>query len=323
MKHLVTGGAGFLGLHLATALAASGDSVDLADDLSRGALDADLEGFLQRPGVRLIRCDLAKPEPWRAWDDAYDGVFHLAGIVGVRNVLAQPDRVLAANARSVLNVVEWFCASGSRKLFFASTSEVYAWTAQFHPIPVPTPEAVPLAVDDVGNERASYALSKTFGEMAVTHACRRAGKAFAIARYHNVYGPRMGMDHVIPELLKRLDSGARPVEVYSPEERRAFCYVSDAVQAMLGLMRDGVKSGTYNIGNDREEIRIEDLARLVFELAGAPDAPMVPVVRPGAGIARRCPDLSRLAAGTGFRPAVPLREGVRRTIDWYRRNPAC
>src|ERR671934_267969 len=102
--------------------------------------------------------------------------------------------------------------------------------------PVPTGEDVPLVIEDAGAPRAAYAISKIAGEAAVRHAGRARGLRWVIGRFHNVYGPRMGADHVIPELSLRALSGEDPFRVWGAEQYRAFCYVDDAVEAMLRLM---------------------------------------------------------------------------------------
>ncbi len=318
MKHLLTGGAGFIGCHLARRLADQGDEVHLVDDLSRGRIDPELSELLARPNVRLIEADLNDAAALRRLDGGYDGVFHLAAIIGVANVLDRPHRVLATNARTLLNVLDWYLDGGARRIFFSSTSEAYAWTMTFHSLPIPTPEDVPLAVDRVDNRRASYALSKIFGEMAVVHGCEAAGRPYTIARYHNVYGPRMGMAHVIPEMYRRVYEGQDPLVVYSVEHRRAFCYVDDGIEATLRLMAPEVPSAVYNIGNDMAEVTIGDLARQVLAWAGRPGAAIDARAAAGPGIERRCPDIGRLRRETGFEPMYSLAEGLDRTLTWYR-----
>ena len=318
MKHLLTGGAGFIGYHLARRLADQGDVVHLVDDLSRGRLDSELSELLARPNVRLIEADLNDAAALRRLDGGYDGVFHLAAIIGVANVLDRPHRVLATNARTLLNVLDWYLDGGARRLFFSSTSEAYAWTMTFHSLPIPTPEDVPLAVDRVDNRRASYALSKIFGEMAVVHGCEAAGRPYTIARYHNVYGPRMGMAHVIPEMYRRVYDGQDPLVVYSMEHRRAFCYVDDGIEATLRLMAPEVPSAVYNIGNEMAEVTIGELARQVLAWAGRPGGAIDARAAAGPGIERRCPDIGRLRRVTGFEPTYSLGEGLDRTLTWYR-----
>ena len=318
MKHLLTGGAGFIGYHLARRLADQGDEVHLVDDLSRGRLDPELNDLLARPNVRLIEADLNDVAALRQLGGGYDGVFHLAAIIGVANVLDRPHRVLATNARTLLNVLDWYLEGGARRIFFSSTSEAYAWTMTFHSLPIPTPEDVPLSVDRVDNRRASYALSKIFGEMAVVHGCEAAGRPYTIARYHNVYGPRMGMAHVIPEMYRRVYEGQDPLVVYSVEHRRAFCYVGDGIEATLRLMAPEVPSAVYNIGNDMAEVTIGELARQVLAWAGRPGGAIDARAAAGPGIERRCPDIGRLRRETEFEPMYPLENGLDRTLTWYR-----
>jgi UDP-glucose 4-epimerase/UDP-glucuronate decarboxylase len=321
-RALITGGAGFIGCHLARRLSADGlTRVVLVDNLRRGVLDDDLRDLLARPNVELIRADLTDPAAYAGFGESFDEVYHLAAVVGVRNVMERPYEVLRINAQGTMLLLDWFLASGSRRLLFSSTSEAYAWTRLFHPLAVPTPEDVPLALTDLGNPRAVYAGSKILGELAVTHACRSAGRPFVIARYHNVYGPRMGYSHVVPELFQRAAGGTGPLTVYSPDHRRAFCHVSDAIGATLHVMRSEAAAGsTVNIGNDRCEVSIGELAGLLLRLEGL-DRPIVGKDNPDDPITRRCPDISRLRS-LGFEPSVSLEDGLRDTLAWYRSRVA-
>lgn len=321
-RALITGAAGFVGVHLAQRLLADGWHLDLVDNLSRGRRDGELEAIASARGARFHEADLSVPGALDRFVDSYDAVYHLAAIVGVRNVLARPADVLAINARTLLNVLDWFRNREGGKFFFSSTSETYAWTMKFHELPVPTPEAVPLAVDDVNNARATYALSKVFGEMAVIHACGSMNRGYAIGRLHNVYGPRMGRDHVIPELFLRLRRGERPLRVVCVTDRRAFCFVDDAIEGIIRVMDSSVPSGVYNIGNDEEEVSVEQLARLLVAAAGEPDAAIEPAEESGERIARRCPDMSLLRRATGYSPSISLAEGLRRTLKWYESDAA-
>jgi len=173
-----------------------------------------------------------------------------------------------------------------------------------------------VALPDLAQSRASYLLSKLYGEAL----CHHAGVPVTIVRPYNVYGPRMGMAHVVPELLQRAertpDGGA--MTVYSTGHRRAFCYVSDAVELIVRLaLAEDALGGVYNVGNQAEEVAIGQLAELVAAAVGrriaieaGPDTPGSP--------ARRCPDMTRTGAVTGYEARVPLAEGLRKTYDWYR-----
>jgi UDP-glucose 4-epimerase len=170
---LITGGAGFVGYHLVRRLAEEEENeITLADDLSRGRLDDELKAVAARPNVRLVTADLTDPESVRRLDGGYDDVYHLAAVIGVRNVLERPQDVVRVNALATIHLLDWFVAGGGEKLLFSSTSEAYAWTQQFYRLHVPTPEDVPLSLTDLSDPRSSYAGSKIFGELAVTQYCR-------------------------------------------------------------------------------------------------------------------------------------------------------
>lgn len=316
---LILGGAGFIGYHLARRLAAEGGhALTLVDDLSRGRMDEELRALAGEPDVEFVSADLADPSAWARLPRAWDQVHMLAAVVGVRNVEADPARVVRVNTQVTLNLIEWLTPE-IRVVFFPSTSEVYAGGVDAGHVPVPTPEDVPLTVADVENPRFAYAASKILGESAVVHGARARRVPFVIGRFHNVYGPRMGADHVIPELSLRALAREDPFRIFGPEQRRAFCYVDDAVEAVTRLVATPQAWGRIvNVGNDTEETPIADLGALVLRVAGfAPR--MAPLAAPAGSVARRCPDISRLRALTGFRPKVSLETGVRDTFDWYRR----
>ena len=315
---LVTGGVGFIGYHLARVLAEDPtNDIVLVDNLVRGRLDEDMQALVAQPNVALIRGDLTDPATCERLGNGYQEVYHLAAILGVRNVLERPHEVLRVNAIATLHLLDWFGEGGGERLVFASTSETYAWTQQYHTLPIPTPEDVPLSLTDLGNPRSSYAASKIFGELAVTQYCGIYHRPFGIVRYHNIYGPRMGNDHVIPELYCRASGGQNPLVVYSANHSRAFCYVSDAVTATIGVMREERADGrTINVGNDMEEITIVELAKFVLQKAEirADIAPQTAVSDP---VVRRCPDISRARELLGYEPLVALEEGLELTLAWY------
>jgi len=315
---LITGGAGFIGFHLAHRLVEDADNeITIVDDFSRGRRDADLEHLTANEQVVVKSGDLTDQGTWRELGRGYDEIYHLAAVVGVRNVRTRPDRVIRVNTLSTLNFLDWFIDGGGEKVLFSSTSEVYAWTQRAYGLPVPTPENCACCVTDFADPRTSYAGTKIFGELAVTQYCRSHEKRFVIVRYHNVYGPRMGLDHVIPELFERARNGQNPLDVYSVDHQRAFCYVSDAVEATIGAMREPrADAQTINIGNDLEEIQIGELAGRLVRLAGF-DIELAPQPAPHDPVVRRSPDLTRARDLLGYEPRVSLDEGLEKTLEWY------
>jgi UDP-glucose 4-epimerase/UDP-glucuronate decarboxylase len=314
---LVLGGAGFIGCHLATRLAAEGHALTLVDDLSRGRRDETIVALTARPNVRLVEADLTQAGALDALPREWEQVYMLAAVVGVRNVETDPARVIRVNTLALLHLLDWMPGRGE-VLFFASTSETYAGGVAAGHLPVPTPETVPLGVPDVAAPRFAYAASKLLGEAAVIHTARARGLRAVIGRFHNVYGPRMGADHVISELSLRALRGENPFRVFGAEQRRAFCHVADAVEAMTRLMATEAAWGqVVNIGNDTEETPIEDLVALILRTARVQPVMERRPAPPGS-VGRRCPDIGRLRALTGFAPKVSLESGVAETFAWYR-----
>ena len=321
MNALLLGGAGFIGLHLARRLVADGHQVTIVDDFSRGRSDGDLAALREHPAVQVVSGDLTDAATWAALPSGWDQIYLLAAVVGVRNVESDPARVVRVNTLAALHLLDWV-APGER-VFFASTSEVYAGGVDAGIVPVPSGEAVPVMIADPTAPRFAYAISKLLGEAAFAHGARARRFDAVVGRFHNVYGPRMGADHVIPEMSLRAVAGEDPFAVPGADQFRAFCHVGDAVEAMLRLMAgEGRPVGAgrvVHIGNDSEETNIGDLAKLVLRVAGA-DPVLAPRPAPPGSVHRRCPDLSLLRALTGYEPAVPLEEGVRSTYTWYRKN---
>ncbi len=316
---MITGGAGFIGYHLASHLVSSGWRVDLVDSFSRGASDSALAELWASPGVRVLERDLRAAEALADAGTDYTHVFHLAAIVGVSRVLERPYEVLRDNVGMLMHTLE-FARTQPRleRFLFASTSEVYAGSFHHLTLPIPTPEDVPLALPDLAHPRTSYLLSKIYGEAM----CRQAGIPFTIVRPHNVYGPRMGLAHVIPELLERAhaaaDGGA--LDVFSLDHRRAFCYVDDAVELVArASTADGCDEEVLNVGREEREVSIAELARIVVSVVGK----RLEIVDAGEGAGsprRRCPNMTKTTRLTGYRASVDLEQGIGLTYEWYREN---
>jgi UDP-glucuronate decarboxylase len=317
MNVLLLGGAGFIGLHLARRLLADGHVVTVVDDFSRGRRDRDLGALRDNPSVTVVSADLTSAEAWSALPHGWDQVYLLAAVVGVRNVERDPARVVRVNTLTVLHLLDWVRADDG-PVFFASTSEVYAGGVDAGIVPVPTAEDVPIMIADVRAPRFAYATSKLLGEAAFLHGTRAKQVRAVVGRFHNVYGPRMGTDHVIPEMLLRAMGGENPFTVWGADQYRAFCYVDDAVEAMLRLMSTPEAEGEIvHIGDDTEATQISDLASLVLDTCGRRPA-IETKPAPSGSVARRCPDLTKLRILTGYEPKVPLAEGLQRTLAWYR-----
>jgi len=318
-RALVTGGCGFIGSHLGARLESAGYEVDLVDNLARGVVDDDLRALLERPSVRLVECDLLDPEALEGLDGEYELIFHLAAIVGVANVLERPYEVLDLNVAMTTRALELAARQERLERFvFASTSEVYAGTLEQFELEIPTPESSPIALPDLGRPRTSYMLSKLYGEALCIHS----GVPVTVIRPHNVYGPRMGMSHVIPELLERARKAADGdrLEVYSVDHRRTFCYVEDAVEMIfLAARAEEAVGQVLNVGKEDPEIAIGELAEMVIETVGR-DLAIDPQPATQGSPTRRAPEMSKMRAFIGYAAQVGVAEGLRRTYRWYEEN---
>jgi UDP-glucose 4-epimerase len=315
---LITGGAGFIGTHLAHRLVREGAEVDLVDDFSRAVRDAELASLAASDRVRILPRDLRVPGALDDLGDGYDHVFHLAAVVGVGRVVRQPLAVLADSVAMLRGVIA--AAQRQRaleRLVFMSTSEVYAGTLELGELPFPTPESAPLHAGALAQPRTAYMLSKIHGEAM----CHHAEVPFTILRPHNVYGPRMGLSHVIPELLQRAHASADgTLTVASVDHCRTFCYVDDAVELMWRTASSPACAGeTLNLGVGAPEVSMRELGALVAATVGKPLEIVPRPATPGSP-PRRCPDMTRTHRLVGRPSQIDLATGVRLTYDWYRRR---
>jgi nucleoside-diphosphate-sugar epimerase len=318
-RALITGGCGFIGSHLGARLEKAGYEVDLVDNLARGVVDGDLRALLELPSVRLIECDLLDPEALAGLDSDYELIFHLAAIVGVANVLERPYDVLDLNVAMTTRALDLARRQERLERFvFASTSDVYAGTLEQFELEIPTPETSPIALPDLGRPRTSYMLSKLYGEALCIHS----GMPVTVIRPHNVYGPRMGMSHVIPELLDRARKAADGdrLEVYSVDHKRTFCYVEDAVEMIfLAACSPKAEGEVLNVGKEGPEMEIGELAELVIETVGR-DLMIDPRPATQGSPPRRAPEMLKTTGLTGYPAQVGVAEGLQRTYRWYREN---
>jgi UDP-glucuronate decarboxylase len=313
---LVTGGAGFIGLRLVRALLARGHAVTVVDDFSRGRRDAELITLLD--DVELVEHDLTNPLPVRRLGGGHSAVYHLAALVGTRAAAERPADVLRVNLGTAVNVLDWAASARPGRLLLSSTSELTDGAVRSGLAHLPVGEDAPVVVDDVALPRSSYAISKIASEALFLNFGRALGVPVRIARYFSVYGPRMGHDHVIPQVIDRILDRRNPFPVYGAYQTRSFCHIDDAVEATLRLADlPGPDPVVAMVGNDEEEIVIENLVGRLFAIAGY-EAELEIHAPPAGSPERRRPDLRRLRELTGYAPAVALDHGLRDTYEWYR-----
>jgi UDP-glucose 4-epimerase len=314
MQIVITGAGGFIGRALSLRLAGEGHRIVALDNDFRGTLASIAEH------ARITRqpCDVLRPDDLRRAFAGADAVYHLAAINGTENFYRIPDKVLEVGIIGTHNALKAALANDVRRFYLASSSEVYETAST-----IPTPESVPCSVSDVFNPRHSYGGSKIAGELMTINYLRGTPTQFVIFRPHNVYGPRMGFEHVIPQLVRSIVDqidrrpDARSVTIPlqgSGRETRAFIYIDDGVRAIEAGTLGNPDGGLIHIGHDVET----PIAELAVRIGGILGVEVEP--RPGPGVAgspsRRCPDTSRLRR-LGFQPRVSLAEGLETTVRWY------
>jgi dTDP-glucose 4,6-dehydratase/UDP-glucose 4-epimerase len=312
-KHiLVTGGTGFIGSHLVHALVRAGARVRSFDNDSRGSIDK-LGDMVQDVDLRVgdVRDAAAVREAVRG----VDCVCHLAYVNGTEYFYSKPDLILDVAVRGMMNVLDACIAEGVRDLVLASSSEVYQTAPE-----IPTDETVPLSVPDPLNPRYSYGGGKIISELLAINYGRKHFDRVTIFRPHNVYGPHMGWEHVIPQLVRKLyqlrsrTDGVVALPIQGTgEERRSFVHALDAAAAILRIVEDGEHLQIYHVGTE-EEVTIGSLAVEIGKIMGRV-VQIVPGPLQKGGTLRRCPRIAKLRQ-LGFAPELSLQEGLRRTVPW-------
>ena len=315
MKILITGGTGFIGAHLARHASAQGHLVHICDNNARGKQDDFVDNLIENYGVEFLQLDLTEREQVHQLETDYNIVFHLAAINGTENFYKIPYTIMDVAITSTMLLLDHFGGTET-KFVFSSSSEVYAGTIGARNDLVPTSEEIACTIEDVTNERFSYGGSKLACEILINSYASQYGLDYQIIRYHNIYGPRMGTKHVMPQFIKRAKDGESPFKIYGATQTRAFCYVDDATRATLGLALVKEAQGLYHIGNDREEVEIMKVAKIVTNWYD-PKYGYAIHDAPAGSVQRRCPDISKLTATTGFKPTVSLESGLKETIEWY------
>lgn len=314
---LLIGGAGFIGLNIARELSSRpGYHVTIADNMFRGKLDDQLQALIDDRGVKLITADFTDASSYDQLEKDYDYVYLLASVVGVKYTEEIPHELIRINTSLIINTMEWMRHANCKKFLFTSTSENYAGTIESFGYQVPTPESVPLTIQDIGHPRFTYAVTKILGESAALNYARQCGFESTIVRYHNVYGPRMGFKHVIPQVTQRFLDGEDPFEVFGAEQTRSFNYIDDAVQGTILAMEHENSAGEiFHIG-DTDEITIEELVHYIGTLCDFKGQYVKEAAHSGS-VSRRCPDITKAQTVLGYQPAVKWKVGVEKTVQWY------
>ena len=318
MNVLITGGAGFVGSHLAERFLSLGHTVAVLDNLSTGSL-ANVAAFREHPGFSCTVDSVTTESVLADMVDRADVVFHLAAAVGVKLIVQRPVHTIETNVHGT-EVVLKHAVRGRKKVFIASSSEVYGKSTN-----VPFHEDADLVLGPTSKHRWAYACSKLIDEFLALAYWKEQGLPVVVVRLFNTVGPRQTGQYgmVLPRFVTQALSG-EPITVYGDgTQSRSFTYVGDVVDALVALAAEPRAVGqVFNIGN-AEEISIRALAERVRNLAGSASSivtvPYDEAYEEGfEDMPRRVPDISRIQALVGFTPRVPLDEIIRRVIAFHR-----
>ncbi|MHA1284438.1 MAG: NAD-dependent epimerase/dehydratase family protein [Promethearchaeota archaeon] len=318
MKILITGGAGFIGYYIAKNLSEDKNNfIHIVDNLSKSEKDEDFLNLIEKDNVIFSNLDLTDLNAYSNLENKYEQIYHLAAIVGVKKVMENPIDTLRVNVLSTLYLLDYISNLKSKlKILFSSSSENYACSIKVFRGKIPTPENIILSIDDVYNPRWSYAISKILGEFACIHYARRYNFNTTIIRYHNIYGPRMGTNHVIPEFILRLIKDKNKFEIYGGNQYRSFCYVEDAAQMTINLMNiKNSNNKIVNVGDDNY-VKISDLAKILFKIMKISPI-IVEKGAPEGSIEKRKPDLTLIKELNCFVSRTDFIKGLKKTLDWY------
>lgn len=317
-KILVTGGTGFLGSALVKALVSEGCAIRVLDNNFRGTLRRLKE---IKNDFKFIKADVRSQRVVRKAVKGVDAVVHLAFINGTEFFYSIPEEVLDVGIKGTINVIDACLKENVGEVFFASSSEVYQT-----PSVIPTPEDVRMTILDPLNPRYSYAGGKIIGELMFINYGRKYFDRVSIFRPHNVYGPDMGWEHVIPEFvlrMKNLNEKTKkgktirfPIQG-SGKETRSFCYIDDFTNGLMRVIKKGKHLEIYNIGTD-QETSIKKLAKEIGKYFDR-KIEIVPGKLKRGGTPRRCPDITKIKK-LGYKPKTPLSEGLKNAADWYVEN---
>ena len=314
---VVTGGGGFIGHHLVKKLLLRSKVVVL-DNFSRGS-SRRLDGISE--DLIIEDCDITSYQSISKCLKNYNVkvLYHLAAINGTGNFYNIPIQIMDVGVLGCYNILKYSAEKNIEKIIIASSAEVYQ-EAKI----IPTPEDIPLIVPDVKNPRYSYALSKIYTEYYSFQFAVKHNLNVSVFRPHNVYGPDMGLQHVIPqfimEFLKNSENDIAKINVKgSLDSIRSFCYVEDIINGLEILEKHNEEANVYNIG-DTVKISMKDLLNKISELTEQPYSLNKDIKNSHAGGAKlRCPDIKKIQS-LGYNCQTSLDVGLKNTIIWYQDN---
>ena len=314
-KVLVTGGTGFLGSALVKLLLRKKKKVVIFDNNFRGSYK-NIQMLKNK--INFVKGDIRNFDSIKKALKHVNEVYHLAFINGTSNFYSKPKLVMDVGIKGTMNLLDAINTNNNvKKFIYASSSEIYQ-----DPKILPTPENVFAKLPDTINPRYSYASSKILGEV-LTYNYLRGDLKKIIFRPHNIYGPAMGFEHVIPEIVKKIMKQTKSLELNkcvieiqgNGLESRSFCYVDDAVEGILLTANKGKNREIYNIGN-QDEIKIKHLINKIAKILNIKVKIKSGKLQKGSA-SRRVPDIKKLKK-LGYKSLNSLEIGLIKTVNWYK-----
>jgi UDP-glucose 4-epimerase len=317
VKVLITGGGGFIGSHLSDAFLARGDEVVALDV----APDYKVRHILDNPRFKYVKGSIFDMDLLETFTIKCDLIYHLAAVVGVEHYVGDPFHVLNVNVNGTQNVLKVANRYG-KKVVFASTSEIYGKSKD-----TPFKEDGDRVLGSTRIDRWCYSTSKAVGE----HFCfayQKLGLPISIVRFFNLYGPRLDkldVGRVITIFMGQLLRGEDVTVIGDGKQTRAFTYIGDAVKAIVkaGTEKEA-EGGIFNIGTDRETTILELADTMIRIGGGKSKVKFVPQEKiygtSYEDVPRRYPDITRMRTILGVEPSTSLEDGVRKTIEWFKKE---
>ena len=305
-KHyFITGGLGFIGAAITNSLIKDGFKVTIYDDLSRGNKKRISN---KNNNLKIINGDIRNFSKLKKSFKKVDAVVHLAYVNGTKNFYAKPAEIIEIAAKGILNILDVCIEKKVKEIYLASSSEVYQT-----PNKVPTDEKEPLKIPNIFNPRYSYGGGKILTELMGIHYGKKFFKKLIIFRPHNVYGPEMGKEHVIPEFIDRMKKlkGKNFKIQGSGNEIRSFIFIKDFINAFKLIHKKGKHLQIYNIGTN-QKIRIKDLAKKISKILKKDILIKKSQLKKGS-TKIRVPDISKIKH-LGFSQNFSLDKGIKEII---------
>ena len=306
---LITGGTGFIGSNISKLLIEKDYKVIIFDNNYRGSINK-IKKIKKK--IKFIKGDIRNRNLLNRSLKNVDAVIHLAYINGTKNFYKEPVKILDIAVKGIINILDGCIKNSVKELYLASSSEVYQT-----PNKIPTPENEPLKIPDIYNPRFSYGGGKILTELMGINYGKKFFKKLIIFRPHNVYGPNMGYDHVIPEFIKRMSKIKKNKKFIikgSGNETRSFIFIEDFINAFNLILKKGKHLNIYNIGT-KEQTKIKKLAFIISKLYGKKIILKKTKISEGSTL-NRCPDIRKINK-LGFKKKYNLYNVLSKTLNWY------